>query len=99
MGQPSLLLDPLLRWMEDDRGDRGGGGQHDPPLISHHRREVGNSNLMLASLTWMSFTTTVPLTMGVVPGCLNRHDVYLEDAAIPSQFASSGYSPVNTLPV
>ena len=45
---------------------------------------------MLASLTWMPITTTVLLTAGVVPGGLNRHDVYLEDAAIPSQFASLG---------
>jgi hypothetical protein len=46
---------------------------------------------MLVSLTWMLFTTVVPLTMGVVPGRLNRHDVYLEDAAIiPSRFASLG---------
>ena len=46
----------------------------------------------LVSLMWMSFTTMVPLTMGVVPGRLNRQDVYLEDAAIPSRFASWGYN-------
>jgi hypothetical protein len=31
--------------------------------------------------TWMPFTTTVPLTVGVIPRRLNRRDVYLEDAA------------------
>ena len=39
---------------------------------------------MLVLLTWMSFTTMVPLTVRVVPGRLNRHGVYLEDAAITS---------------
>ena len=61
-----------------------------PPLGSRHRKGVGNLNPMLALLTWMLFTMMVPLTMGVVPGRLNRHNVYLEDAAIPSRFASSG---------
>jgi hypothetical protein len=84
MGQPSMLLDLLPRWTEDDRGVGGGGGQCDPSLGSRHRRGVGNLNPMLALLTWMSFTTMVPLTAGVVPGCLNRHDIYLEDTAIPS---------------
>ena len=61
-----------------------------PPLSSHHRSGAGDSNPVLALLTWMSFTTLVPLTVGVVPGCLNRHDIYLEDAAIPSRFTSLG---------
>ena len=90
MERPLLLSDPLTRWTEDNRGDRGGGGRHDPPLGSHHRRGVGNSNPMLASLTWMSFTTTVPLTLRVVPGHLHINDAYLEDAAIPSRFTLSG---------
>ena len=84
MGRPSLLLDPLPRWTEDDRGDRGGRGRHNSPLGSHHRKGVGNLNPMLASLMWMSFTTTVPLTIRVVPGHLNRHRVSLEDVTIPS---------------
>ena len=53
---------------------------------------------MVVLLMGMAFTMTVPLTLGVVPGRLNRHNVYLEDAAIPSRFASSGQSPVNALP-
>ena len=133
MERPSLLSDLLPRWTEDDQGNRGGRGRRNPPLGSRHRRGVGDLNPMLASLTWMSFTTTVPLTgscsgtseqtnhlpggrryplpicffmlvslmwmsftttvpltMGVVLGHLNRHIVYLEDAAIPSRFAFSG---------
>ena len=75
MERPLLLSDPLPRWMEDNQGDRGGRGRRNPPLGSYHRSGVGNSNPMLASLMCMLFTTTVPLTVGVVPGCLNRHDV------------------------
>ena len=89
MERPSLLSDLLPRWTEDDQGNRGGRGQRNPPLGSRHRRGVGDLNPMLASLTWMLFTTTVPLTVGVVPGRLNRQIIYLEDTAIPSQFASS----------
>ena len=55
-----------------------------PPLGSRHRRGVGDLNPMLALPTWMSVTTMVPLTVGVVPGRLHRHDIYLEDTAIPS---------------
>ena len=84
MGRPSLLLNPLPRWTEVDQGDRGGGGRRDSPLGSRHRRGVGDSNPVLALLMWMLFTRMVPLTVGVVPGRLNRHNVYLEDAAIPS---------------
>ncbi len=88
--QPTLLSDPLPCWMEDNQGDRGGGGQRNSPLGSRYRRGVGDSNPMVALLTWMLFTTTVPLTVGVVLGRLNRRDVYLEDIAIPSRFASWG---------
>jgi hypothetical protein len=45
---------------------------------------------MLALLMWILLTTAVPLTVGVVPGHLNRQDVYLEDTAIPFQFAFLG---------
>jgi hypothetical protein len=59
MGQPSSLSDLLPHWTEDNQGNRVGGGQHDPPLGSHHRRGVGDLNPMMALLTWMPFTRTV----------------------------------------